>query len=202
MLAFFTGFVKLLICYRVVQLAAERMPGAELTLAHNTVAFTILMSSLGLCTKKMMVSRGVNHLRDRYVPIILSVGRTNLSDCIHSFRYASENRMLAVQERRWSKCDKELASVCVGSGVGHGQDASADKAQLGMQLVLESSSIDRSTTRTRSCRIATLNHEAIDDPVKENTVVESLFGKLVEIGTRLWCMSPVQLDGQSAHGSV
>ena len=65
--------------------------------------------------------------------------------------------------------DKELATVGVGSGVSHGQDAGFRVLEIGIEFVLEA--ISR-TTGAVAQRIAPLDHKAGDDAMKDRAVIE------------------------------
>jgi hypothetical protein len=76
---------------------------------------------------------------------------------VHSTNDPPKHRVLAVQMRRWRQGDEELRSVGVGSGVGHGQDASAGVLEIPGDLVLEFGSVDGLPAAASAGRIATLD---------------------------------------------
>ncbi|KAI3475421.1 hypothetical protein L1887_63189 [Cichorium endivia] len=174
-------------------------------------ALTILISSTGLhfrgtesftkrtklenrrITKKQM-EKLVN------VPVVLCFCHTDLSNCLQALGDATKDGVLAIEERRRRQRDEELASVGVGTCVGHSEDPRTDEAKLGMQLVLKSTTVDRCTTGARTGGIARLDHKVADDTVEDDAVVETLLGQLAEVCARLGRVLPVELEDDPAHG--
>ena len=68
--------------------------------------------------------------------------------------------------------DEELAAVGVGAGVGHRQEPAAIVAQAGAELVGE---LVAGAARAVAHRAAALDHEAVDDAVEDQAVVEGRF---------------------------
>ena len=112
-----------------------------------------------------------NHnILERPVPRI-SPSRTNPIHNIHSRDNLTEDSVLAVEMRRGSQGDEELAAVCAGPAVGHGQDALARVDERAVKLVLELCAVDRGAAAAGACRVAALDHEVGDDAVENDVVV-------------------------------
>ena len=75
--------------------------------------------------------------------------------------------------------------------IRHGQDALAREAQAVDELILNR--IARAA-RARARRITALNHEAIDDAVEDNAVIESLLCQVDEVLRRDWRLILKKLD--------
>src|SRR5437762_10418512 len=88
---------------------------------------------------------------------------------IHSLDNLSKHRVLAVQVRRGSQRDEELAAIRIRSRIGHRENAFSVVLQLWMNFIREP--IAR-TPHSRSRGIAALNHESIDHPVEDDPIVE------------------------------
>ena len=73
--------------------------------------------------------------------------------------------------------DEKLAAPRVGPGVGHA-DGTAIVLVLAVELVLDG--ITRSPT-ARAGRVSALNHEAVYDAVKDDSVIKSLLYQLLEV---------------------
>jgi hypothetical protein len=76
--------------------------------------------------------------------------------------------MAIVEVRRRSERDEELSAVGVRSSVRHREDASLVVPQLGVKLVGE---VIAGAADTLTKRIAALNHELVDDAMKNRAVV-------------------------------
>src|SRR4029434_9760077 len=99
----------------------------------------------------------------------------HVGDCIDdvlAFYDLAEDAVFAVQP--WGRFldDEELATVGVGSGVGHGQDARFGVLEIGIEFVLEA--ISR-TAGAVAQRIAPLDHKAGDNAMKDRAVVKRPF---------------------------
>src|SRR5215831_1945060 len=101
------------------------------------------------------VSRALWHTRDLFY---------QLNGCIVTL---AENGVSAVQMRRWHFSDKELRAVGIRARVGHGQATGAIKCEAGVEFILKA--IAR-PANTLSQRIAALNHEAGNHPMKNGSV--------------------------------
>jgi len=73
--------------------------------------------------------------------------------------------------------DKELAAARIGAGVGHGNGPLV-VAVVTSELILDS--VTRSTPASAR-GVSALDHEAVDDPVKDGAIVESLLYQLSEV---------------------
>src|SRR6185436_652953 len=74
--------------------------------------------------------------------------------------------------------DEELAAVGVGAGVGHRQDARLVVARFRMELVGE---VEAGAAGALPERVAPLDHETVDDPMKDDAVVERGFPALAAL---------------------
>ncbi len=81
----------------------------------------------------------------------------------------AEDRVLHVQPRGRPGGDEELRAVGARAGVGHGQQVGLVEDQLGVRLVLERVA---GAAGAGAERAAALDHEAVDDPVEGQAVVE------------------------------
>mmetsp|Transcript_18822 Transcript_18822/g.54445 ORF Transcript_18822/g.54445 Transcript_18822/m.54445 type:complete len:585 (-) Transcript_18822:444-2198(-) len=79
--------------------------------------------------------------------------------------------MLVVQPRSGHRRDEELTPVGVRTRVGHGHREGSIVTKLSDELVLELSSPAALSSRTVAERIPRLEHETLDDPVKDDVVV-------------------------------
>lgn len=90
----------------------------------------------------------------------------HLSNNIHALYNFAKNDVFAIEPVCGGGGDEELASVGVGSGVGHGQNARLGVLQLEV-LVLESRSVDGlSTSAVVVGEVTSLAHEVGDHPVE------------------------------------
>src|SRR5690606_10128433 len=74
--------------------------------------------------------------------------------------------------------------------VGHGEDAGAFVSRLGMTLVVEGVA---GTAASTAGAVATLEHEALDDAVKDHPIVKGTRAGLARLG-----IDPVDLAGGEA----
>src|SRR5262245_25990588 len=94
---------------------------------------------------------------------------SDLSDNIHAIDHLSKKRVLAVKLGHWPKGDEELASVGILTRVRHRQAAYTIMFKGARDLIIETIT---GAAKARSGRIASLDHEPIDDAVKRGVVVE------------------------------
>jgi hypothetical protein len=119
-----------------------------------------------------------------------------------------------VKVRCRRKCDEELTAVGVWAPVRHRQDARLAMPQLRMELVCESVP---GSANALSERIAALDHEALDDSMKNNPVVVRLayfpvrpgigpfpgaFGKLHEVLDGFWSFLIEQANREFSFGRI
>jgi len=87
-------------------------------------------------------------------------------DDVHAGCDAPEDDVLAVQPRGLGRAEEELASVGVGAGVGHGEDAGSD-VLLDEILVGELFAVDGlAAGAVAAGKVASLAHEAGNDAVE------------------------------------
>lgn len=94
----------------------------------------------------------------------------NLLDHIQTINHLTKDGVLAIQMGSSSKRDKELATICSWTTVGHRHDTRTCVKERIVELILELASPDGFTTATSASRVAALEHETRDDPVEDDTV--------------------------------
>src|SRR5205807_2744286 len=94
-----------------------------------------------------------------------------------------------VRQRRFG--DEKLRAVGVGTGVGHRETSGAIEEEVGVQFIFE---MVAGPAGSRSQRIAALDHESRNDPVKDDAVVERAV-VLYLVGARI---CPRLLPGREA----
>src|SRR6478735_2532537 len=133
---------------------------------------------------------------------------------IHPVLDDAEDRVAVVEVWRGAERDEELRAVGVRPGVGHREDALAVVAQARMELVGE---LVARAAESLAERIATLNHEAVDDAVEDDAVVEGRgfllavarvrplpgpLGEADEVGDGVGHFLIEQTDREAAFGGV
>src|SRR3954471_22444851 len=98
-------------------------------------------------------------------------GAADLADDVHTLDDFAEDAVTIVEVRGGTERNEELPAVGVRAAVGHRQDARLAVALRRMKFILER---EARPTGPLAQRIASLNHEALDHPVKEGTVVVRL----------------------------
>src|SRR5713226_7560560 len=86
--------------------------------------------------------------------------------------------MVVVQVRRRRVGDEELAPVRVGTRVGHSQTPGHIKPQRRHKLVFKRKPGALRPAHAGAQRVATLDHEARDDAVKNEAIVETFSADL------------------------
>src|SRR5579883_1084050 len=99
----------------------------------------------------------------------------DLSDDIHAAYDFAENRMLIVEVRRRDEGDEELAAVGVRSCVRHRKNSRLRMPELWIEFIFE---LISGTASASAERIAALNHETINDAVKNRPVIKGLMALL------------------------
>src|SRR6185503_11226216 len=119
-----------------------------------------------------------DHILDRPVTSIAR-DRGNRYDHFLALDQFAEDAMAVVEMQRRPEGDEKLAAVGVRSRVGHGEYAALGVAQVGMKFIVEP--IAR-TAGAVAERVAALNHEARNDPVKNRAVVKRPLDLLAGLG--------------------
>ena len=96
----------------------------------------------------------------------------DLVDRLHSPDHFSKYRMLPVQPWSCFVGDEELASIGVRTRVCHGEDSRSGMFEIRVNLILKT--VPR-TSASGSQRIAPLDHEICNHPVKAKTVIKACF---------------------------
>src|SRR5438046_1364588 len=96
-------------------------------------------------------------------------GRDRVDDLLRAFvGDLTEDRVLPVEPVRRGDGDEELRPVGTGAGVRHGEQVRPVEGQLGVDLVAE---LVPRATPPGTGRVASLDHEVVDDAVKDRAVV-------------------------------
>src|SRR5262249_44606266 len=98
---------------------------------------------------------------------------------LHAFDHPTPHRIFTVQPRSIIETDEKLAVGAVGMTAPCHRAGAADM-HLARKLRLQIGLLG--TTRAGAGRIARLCHEARNDPVEDNTVIEAFLGKLLDAG--------------------
>ena len=107
-------------------------------------------------------------------------------DMFHAFTDDTPDCVLSVQEFCVSETDKELAITTVWIlGAGHADRSAHERraGKLGLQLLARA-------THAGTGRVTGLGHEAVDDPVEDDPVIETLTGQFLDprdvLGSDVW----------------
>src|SRR5690606_18433992 len=120
------------------------------------------------------VDRGLDDLARRTRRLALGEG----VDVLHALDHLAPDRVLAVEEAGIVEADEELAVGAVRvRGAGHGADAA--HVRLGREFLLQVRL--RGARGAGAGRVAALGHEARDDAVEDDAVVEAFRGQLGDL---------------------
>ena len=81
----------------------------------------------------------------------------------------AEDCVVMVERVGFCNSDEELAAICIGSGVGHGQASRPVEGQVRIELVLEA---ETRAAFAGARRVASLDHVSRNDAVEGGAVVE------------------------------
>ena len=87
--------------------------------------------------------------------------------CIRDSSHLAEDRVAEVEVRRGRHGDEELGAVRRRAGVRHGEQERPVERQVGVELVAE---LVARAAGPVTDRVAALDHEAVDDAVKDESV--------------------------------
>jgi hypothetical protein len=102
---------------------------------------------------------------------------THLINHIHPFNHFTKNRVLAIEEVVIDEVDKELGTPGIGTGVCHG-DGPAIVPVTGWEFIRYR--VTRAAA-TGPGRVASLNHETVDNTVEDYTVIVAFLYKSLKI---------------------
>ena len=116
----------------------------------------------------------------------------------------TEDRVLAVEPSRSHRGDEELRAVGARdlaghvtalAGVRHSELVGLVEDELGVNLVVEGVA---GAAHTGAVGVAALNHEVLDDAVKDHTIIEALLGQVDEVLDRLRRLIAEKVDDDIA----
>src|SRR4051812_1837990 len=114
------------------------------------------------------LDRDLGHRDGRRRPILaIGLRLTDLLDNVDAFGDDAKDRVLAIEMRRRAERDEELAAVGIRAGVRHGQNPRAIVPKAGMELVFE---LVAGPAVALTERVTALDHEALDDAMKDDAV--------------------------------
>lgn len=126
----------------------------------------------------------------------------NCLDNVHAVNDFAEDNVLAVEPRGDDSSDEELRAVCVGSGVGHGQESRLGVLKVEV-LVGKLGAVDRLATGTvTGGEVTTLQHELGDNTVERRPLVTeagSTGAQVTEVLGGLGHYIVVELEGDAAE---
>ena len=119
-----------------------------------------------------------SHARDAHAVHLVIL--CNRLDRVHASDHGTEHAVMAVEKRCRTQSDVELASVGVGTCVGHGQHSFAIVLQRGIDFIGE---LIARPSAAIARRIATLNHETGFHAMEGEPVIKLFgFGAIVCLG--------------------
>mmetsp|Transcript_11986 Transcript_11986/g.15781 ORF Transcript_11986/g.15781 Transcript_11986/m.15781 type:complete len:213 (-) Transcript_11986:35-673(-) len=119
---------------------------------------------------------------------------------VHSLVHPAEDGVFVVKPGAWHRRDKELRTVCPGTGVGHGDGERAVMAEVPVKLVFKLGPPDGLPTSTITERVPGLNHEPLDHAVEEQPIVVPIAGVNGKVFDGLRALDAEELDVNIAHG--
>ncbi len=126
---------------------------------------------------------------------LLGVDARDRAEHVVALEEVPEDRVRAVQPRCGVEGDEELRAVRAGPGVGHRQEASLVEGEVRDYLVVEPVA---GPARAGPRRVAGLGHEALDDPMERDAVVEAVEGEEHEVVHRRGRPVLVEVEDQIA----
>lgn len=143
--------------------------------------------------------------------ILASIARPRLlhhPDNLHAIHHPPEDNMLSIQKRRRNGRDEELASIRVGSPVGHTQEARTVVFEREVLVRHRLGAVDGGASCAISVEeVAALEHEILDDSVEFGAFValrttQVVLGlsraELPEVLGRLWDHVCEELEGHAS----
>lgn len=93
---------------------------------------------------------------------------------------------MAIEPRRWHKGNEELAAACIGPSIGHGKNAFPVMFESWSKFI-----VDLVAWAAHACTgwISALDHEIINDPVENNTVIEPFSARSMKFWAVLGALS-------------
>ena len=98
-----------------------------------------------------------------------------LLDVVHSLDDFAEDGVSSVEVRCGHKGDEELAAIGAGSGVGHAEDPRLIVARASAELPII---LIARTAGATTEGVSALGHEAVDDSMEGDIIIESELGQI------------------------
>ena len=145
--------------------------GLLLVLLSLLGLFVVITGGPGPCPNLTTVGDLNLHRKHRFAGCLDYVHIFHFPNQRHALDHVPEHHMLSIQVRRHHCGHEELGAVCVRSGVGHRQEPRLVVPSLEI-LILKFPTVNRLAAGSVTTRkVATLQHELFDDPVKDSALV-------------------------------
>jgi hypothetical protein len=168
---------------------------------HKDKEVLNLYSALRLCRSKFSGSSrwSAHHAGcDNAIRIASRFPLLDLINVFHTFRHLAPDRVLLVEEAGIVENNKKLRVGRIRVlRTGHGADAANMRFRIELGLDV---GVGR-TAHACAIRAAGLCHEAIDDAVKDDTIIEFLANELLDMGDMAWRQIWPHLDHDTPFGS-
>ena len=119
---------------------------------------------------------------------------------IHAIDHFTEDGVVHVQPWCFNGGDEELAAVGAGACVGHSEQAGFVEFNIACALVFEVFAPDRFASAAGPGRIAALNHEILNDAVKNHAIIVAVLAVGGEVFASLWSDVFEEFEGDRALG--
>ena len=111
--------------------------------------------------------------------------------------------MLILKPWTWNDCDEKLTSICVWPPISHRHQVRLiESVLLRTQLVSKVMTPNGLSPSSVSIGATCLAHEALDNSVENEAIVESFFGKFYEVLTCFGSIIDKELNVNVAHGGL
>jgi hypothetical protein len=95
-----------------------------------------------------------------------------------------------------SEGDEELRAVVIGACVGTAHEASPDKLESSVELILECMAVYALSTFSSACGVSSLSYEVLDNSVEDGSIVVVLHAELDKVPAGQRSLFAPQLDVQ------